>query len=190
MKRPMQASTSTLTPRATPMNQTKQPAQSRTSLIPGPGILFRSTARVVLVAFLATIWPQEAIAAVTEQVAQALPLHPLLAPPPTKPGNRTLPRVMKTPSSVAPRLSLKPTSAELTSLRIFEEPLIADGSAASADTAALGESVRELLRSPSESFEPLQSFLSAHPESAWGVSLHTNLGLRLQRSGRLTRAIA
>lgn len=83
-----------------------------------------------------------------------------------------------------------PLDIRLREERLFEEPLVATGPSSLQEQQALWEAVRQYRESgDAESFEPLQAFLSQYPNSAWGLALHTNLGLTYYRLGYFSRAM-
>lgn len=126
--------------------------------------------------------PIEAVAAAAQKPA---------SPPPVKVTvNRTVPAVARAP--LTPVFSARATDAELFRARIFEEPLLPlDGEAVAAENQALVNALRGYLAlGGRDAVEPLQRFLSAHPQSRWRASLLMNMGLVYRRTGHLLRALS
>lgn len=103
--------------------------------------------------------------------------------------NRTVPAVSRAP--LAPVFSARATDAELFRARIFEEPLLPlDGEVVASENQALVNALRAYLAlGGRDAVEPLQRFLSAHPQSRWRASLLMNMGLVYRRTGHLLRAL-
>jgi RHS repeat-associated protein len=72
----------------------------------------------------------------------------------------------------------------------FEEPLVASAPALAADGTALAQALAALNPTRIEGLAPVERFIAQHPQSAWRLSLQTNLGLWYYREGYFSRAIA
>ncbi len=72
----------------------------------------------------------------------------------------------------------------------FEEPLVATGQTSLEEDDALTQAITAYnQRAAVDDVQPLESFLAAHPISAWRLSLLTNLGLSYYHYGYFSKAI-
>jgi YD repeat-containing protein len=106
--------------------------------------------------------------------------------------NRTLPNFI--PRSPADDFSVNPTEDTISRSGLFHEPLIPIGATTSRENADLAKALvlyREAQRARASDApaEPLQHFLSTHPNSPWGPSLQVNLGTVYRLTGQLSRAL-
>jgi RHS repeat-associated protein len=114
------------------------------------------------------------------------------SPPPSTPAvrvNRTVPKV--TPVSARPVFSAQPTDAEITSARIFGEPLVAIGRGTlPGENRALADAVNRYIDAHNpERVLPFLGFLKTYPDSPWRASLLLNLGLVYRHTGYFLRAL-
>lgn len=95
------------------------------------------------------------------------------------------------PSQDRPRFSAQATAQEISSARIFEEPLLPFGATPSAEeNAALGRALSAFLaRADHDDFTAFARFLADHPHSSWKASLLCNLGLAYFRTGYFSKAL-
>jgi len=142
------------------------------------------------------------VALMTALVWTSLPVEDLVAaameqqqkqrqgPEPNVVLNRTVPKV--TPVSNFPVFTPEPNDAEFFRARVFEEPLVPMGGSTSVEeNRVLAQALLSYLKSGvSEDLSPILAFLVTHPESAWRVSLLTNMGIVYRHTGRFTKALA
>jgi RHS repeat-associated protein len=108
--------------------------------------------------------------------------------PPQPKVNRTVPKVQ--PPVAVPTFSSDPSDAEITRARVFAEPLVPVGARSNGENAALARALEPYLRAGAgENVASLVAFLREYPDSAWRVSLLTNLGLLYRRTGYFLRAL-
>lgn len=125
--------------------------------------------------------------------AQNLPYKKLAAPPPPAMPPRP---ITKGPTSVTvfkPKLafSANPTDLELTTARIFPEPLIPmNSSPVFRENQALARAL-QLFKAKNnlENVSDLTNFISAYPHSRWRPSLELNIGFRRYETGYITDAL-
>jgi RHS repeat-associated protein len=146
--------------------------------------IFRTMARVLVAALIVASVPIPATAAPQAQ-------EPRDAPPPTPKVkvNRTLPSVTSPPSIA--RFSEQPTNEEIFRAKVFEEPLVADGTTSGQENQALATAIATYLRGKNpEDVTLFEGFLREHPSSSWRASLLTDLGTVYRRTGYFSRALA
>ena len=103
--------------------------------------------------------------------------------------NRTVPKVSPPPAS--PIFSAEPTNEEIFRARTFQEPLVPVGATSKGENQALAQALTDYLKGGAgEATEPLEAFLSAHPDTAWRPSLLLDLGLVYRRTGYFSRALS
>jgi RHS repeat-associated protein len=117
---------------------------------------------------------------------------PQRANPPAAPRvtvNRTKPKV--TPPPRVPTFSRVPTATEIAKARLFREPLLPVGSAASAaETTELARAIeRYHAAGRLEQFAPFLDFLVRHPTSSWRASIQLQMGSLFARTGYFSRAL-
>jgi RHS repeat-associated protein len=146
--------------------------------------------RTVSVALMtALVWTslpvEDLVAAATEQQKQQLQ-----APERSVVVNRTVPKVEPIPAF--PVFTPDPKDDEFFRARVFEEPLVPMGNSTSVEeNRALAAALLSYLRAgASEDLSPIVAFLVTHPESAWRVSLLTNMGIAYRHTGRFTKALS
>lgn len=103
--------------------------------------------------------------------------------------NRSVPKV--NPPNSGLEFSANPTTQELASARIFEEPLVPIGGEPSAgENAALARALLGYARrSGPDDFVSLTGFLDDHPKSPWRASLLTCLGLDYYNTAHYSLAL-
>jgi RHS repeat-associated protein len=102
---------------------------------------------------------------------------------------RALPKF--TPPSQTVKFSANPSDEEITSNLLLAEPLVPIGGKT---TAAENQELATALtafekRQVRDDFGPLENFLTAHPQSAWNISLLTNLGSLYRKTGWYGKAM-
>lgn len=102
--------------------------------------------------------------------------------------NRKVPDVQRPP--LAPVFGTRPTAAEITRARVFEEPLVPLGETTAREDAALANAIvaYQARRQP-ENLEPFDRFFGRFATSAWRPSLLVNAGLVYRRTGYFSRAL-
>jgi YD repeat-containing protein len=151
--------------------------------------IFRAISLLVMTSLIVTTLPIDDLAAAAiEQQSRVQPASPL--PNPNVVVNRTVPSVTSVPSF--PVFSATPRDEEITRARVFEEPLVPLGGVTNiVENRQLAEALLAYLKGGnSEDLSALERFLQAHPQSAWRVSLLTNMGIVYRRTGYFTRALA
>ncbi|MEW6737619.1 MAG: hypothetical protein AB1489_40430, partial [Acidobacteriota bacterium] len=98
------------------------------------------------------------------------------------------------PILVWPTFSIPPTNEELKYARIFEEPLtMVNGSPLVEENQSLAQAIlaysRNVENGNPEDTAALEQFLTQHPQSAWRISLLTNLGIVYRRTGYFLKAL-
>ena len=85
-----------------------------------------------------------------------------------------------------------PSDGELSSARVFTEPLVAVGSEEIAgENAALAEAIKEFVgRTNEEDVRAFDDFLAAYPTSRWRASVQTNVAVLRKQAGYFTEALA
>ncbi len=103
--------------------------------------------------------------------------------------NRTVPKV--NPPKAGLEFSVRPTTREITSARVFEESLVPIGVEPSADeNAGLAAALLEYAkRSSPDDFSSLTTFLEKHPNSPWRAALLTSLGIEYYNTAYYSRAL-
>jgi len=87
-------------------------------------------------------------------------------------------------------LSDKPTTSELSKVKLLPELFVPSGDPTSEDNAAFGAAIQAYVNSGSPlDMTPYVEFLSSNPNSKWSISLWTDLGLVYYKSGRFTSAL-
>jgi RHS repeat-associated protein len=90
-----------------------------------------------------------------------------------------------------PLFSDPPTDLEIFRARIFEEPLVPAGPTSAQENRQLATVLRAYLDAPvREDVTAVERFLGDRPDSAWRLSLLTNLGIVTRRTGYFTKALA
>jgi RHS repeat-associated protein len=99
--------------------------------------------------------------------------------------------VNATNSAIAtPRFSSSPTADEITYSHVFSEPLVAAGQPSAEENAALAAALSAYAtRTVRDDFSALTGFLNAYPNSAWRVSLLTQMGLLYFKTGYFSKAL-
>lgn len=89
-------------------------------------------------------------------------------------------------------LPADPSDLELSTARIFEEPLVAtSGNVVAGENAALASALAAFKAgADSEDFQAFLDFVKQFPNSRWRASIEYNVGLRRFRSGFLSQSIA
>ena len=110
-----------------------------------------------------------------------------------KPGpapNRSIPQH----SEPNPALAIpdRPTDADIRQVRLFAEPLVAEGGSPSlAQNEELARALRSYSqRGVSDDLSPLEQFVAAYPDSPWTASLLFDMGLEYYRTGWYSKALA
>ena len=102
--------------------------------------------------------------------------------------NRTVPSVQPPPST--PRFSENPGDEEFFRARIFAEPLIPTGKTTVGENRALAGALQAFLqRKNNDDVSAIIQFLDQFPNSAWRVSLLTDLGIVYRKTGYFSRAL-
>ncbi len=132
------------------------------------------------------------LAQVTESPTPTTPAQSYPAPVTTPQNvkvNRTLPSF--TPLSTGLSFSAQPTDQEIFSHSPFEEPLVPVGGKTNpTENAALAQAlVTFSKRSVRDDYSSLENFLLAYPQSAWRVSLLTDLGWVYRQTGWYSKSL-
>ncbi|MEW6157602.1 MAG: cysteine peptidase family C39 domain-containing protein, partial [Verrucomicrobiota bacterium] len=94
------------------------------------------------------------------------------------------------PVPQTPVFSENPKSEDFFRVRVFQEPLIPVGEPTLAENKALASAlITFAAREVKDNFSALTDFLHEHPNSAWGPSLLTALGLEYYNTGYFSRAL-
>src|SRR5260221_7176166 len=103
--------------------------------------------------------------------------------------NRTVPLV-EAPSGTL-KLSVQPTTKELTEVRFFNEPLVPIGGEpdAAENRVLSGSLVKHAERAESDDCSSLEDFVAAHPRGKWGASVYFNLGTEYFTCGYWSKAL-
>jgi RHS repeat-associated protein len=153
--------------------------------------VLKVTTWMALIAQLAVGVPTRLLAREVRQVNATRPV-PTPTPPPPTPAvhvNRTVPKVSS--PSARPTFSADPTDAEITSARVFGEPLITIGRGTlPGENSALASAVTHYLDAHNpEQVLPFLGFLKTYPDSPWRASLLLNLGITYRHTGYFLRAL-
>jgi RHS repeat-associated protein len=160
-----------------------------------PRFLVKAVVEPLIVALVVASLPQPAQAA-TPETARAVKSATAASTGPSARAaiipNRVVPKVQAAPAG--PVFSSQPTDAEISSARLFDEPLTPLGAAGRpGENAALATAIRAHLeqKRPEDAapFETFETFLRAQPDSAWRASLLANLGVAYRRVGYYSRAL-
>lgn len=93
----------------------------------------------------------------------------------------------------APKPSLfsaTPSKAEVSNIKVFEEPLVSVGEPTQKEIRALAEAIDVYVaKGRLENLEPMMAFVKAYPESPWRLTLLVNLGLMYRHTGQITKAL-
>lgn len=145
--------------------------------------IFRLMAHVLVPALVLTSLPAPTFAA-TSASAEEKSAPP---PPPKVKVNRTVPAV--TPPPALPHFSAEPTDAEIFRARMFEEPLVPNGTTTAAENRAFADALEAYLKAPSrEDASSLEAFFKANPDSPWRTSLLLGVGIVYRRTAHFTKA--
>ncbi|MBK9774260.1 MAG: hypothetical protein IPP57_26145 [Candidatus Obscuribacter sp.] len=121
----------------------------------------------------------------------ALPYHPdSPAPKPKKVNVKTGPRKLTRIKPVL-KFSTAPTDLEISTARVFQEPLIPmSGAAQDNENAALVSAIKAFkLKSDTEDLSAFEDFISKNPKSRWIPSLRLSLGQVYYSNGYLSNAL-
>ena len=130
------------------------------------------------------------------QILAGVPAQTFGQSPATEAAEQTVTVNTKTPTVVAaplsPVFSADPTDRELTRARVFDEPLIPDGTnPGGTENLALATALTQYLSGGGRDHVlPVLQFLSTFPDSRWRASLMTNLGIVYRRTGYFSRALS
>ncbi len=103
--------------------------------------------------------------------------------------NRTPPNVQPPPANAS--FSEDPSDGEIFRARVFTEPLVPMGNTTARENKAIvGALLSFLRRASNDDVAPLTQFLEDFPQSAWRVSLLTDLGIVYRRTGHFSKALA
>jgi len=148
--------------------------------------LYKSIASVLAIMLITSTTPLAALALPT------IPHHAEVPIPPTPVVTpKTGPRKVS-PVKTALNLSANPTDLEISTARVFQEPLIPmSGDVQSGENADLAKAIKAFKAKPdTEDLSPFAMFLDAHPQSRWAPSLKLSLGQIKFQSGYLSEAMA
>ncbi len=151
--------------------------------------IFRAVSWLLVVSLILTSLPGgDLLGAIVQGQKKAQPKTP--PPPLAIKVNRTVPKV--TPVSSLPVFSANPADDEIMHARVFEEPLVPMGAPTNNEEnrALVAALLAYLKNGNSENLSSLEMFVENHPQSAWRVSLLTNMGIVYRRTGYFTRALA
>jgi RHS repeat-associated protein len=120
--------------------------------------------------------------------------------PATPPANvqvKTGPRTVKIVKPVL-KLSADPTDLELTTARVFQEPLVPmSGNPLSGENVALASAIKAFKTAPAsaagkdkQDLAPFEKFLADYPKSRWVPSIQVNLAQIKFKSGYLSEALS
>ncbi len=127
-----------------------------------------------------------------------IPHHPdTPAPPPANVQVKTGPRAVKIVKPVL-KLSADPTDLELTTARVFQEPLVPmSGNPLSGENVALASAIKAFKTAPAsaagkdkQDLAPFEKFLADYPKSRWVPSIQVNLAQIKFKSGYLSEALS
>src|SRR4030095_1779176 len=113
-------------------------------------------------------------------------------PAPARP--KTVRKGTRKVTTIKPTLafSVNPTDAELTTARIFPEPLVPmSGKPVPGENQALARALAAFkAKNDPEAVSDLTRFLGSYPTSRWGSSVQLNLGMLRHETGYLSDALA
>jgi len=127
-----------------------------------------------------------------------IPHHPdTPAPHPANVQVKTGPRTVKIVKPVL-KLSADPTDLELTTARVFQEPLVPmSGNAAPGENVALAFAIKAFKTAPAsavgkdkQDLAPFEKFVTDYPKSRWVPSIQVNLAEIKFKSGYLSEALS
>lgn len=135
------------------------------------------------IAMAGELLPAQAAPAVTPEHQFALP-----PPSPKITVNRTVPSVK--PPSTEITFSANPTDMEIRQVHIFAGQLVPLGTTTVQDNQDLAQALTTFLqRTQNDDFTTIQGFLDSHPQSAWRVSLLSELGSAYRQTGWYSKAL-